>query len=133
MCATYLTEAPDGRAVRELEDTLSRELGIAQTVRGTAKTAALAAPDPSRARAAHERIVDSALAVLRAGHRHRSGMAPPAESLALRSPEPGRRAAYPHDLREGEHGFRVESCSGSRRWYGCRPTPASGTCWTSTP
>jgi hypothetical protein len=64
MHATYLTEAPDGRAVRYLEDALSRELGLAQTVRGTAKLAALADPDCSRIHAAHDRVVDRAVTVL---------------------------------------------------------------------
>lgn len=117
MFATYLTEAPDGRAVRYLEDTLSRELNLAQTVRGTAKRAALATPDLGRARAAHERIVESALSVLesRGIGTDQQEWVPPAESLALRSPERGQeRAVYPHDLREGEHGFSIESCSGSQ-------------------
>jgi hypothetical protein len=38
---------------------------------------------------------------------------PPACGTELRSPLQGERLAYPHDLREGEHGFQVESCSGS--------------------
>ena len=38
---------------------------------------------------------------------------PPACGAELRAPRQGERLAYPHDLREGEHGFQVESCSGS--------------------
>ena len=38
---------------------------------------------------------------------------PPACGAELRSPRQGERVTYPHDLREGEHGFQVDSCSGS--------------------
>lgn len=115
--ATYLTQTPDGRAVRHLEDTLSRELGLAQRVRGAAKLAALADPDPGRVHAAHERVVYSATTVLAGlgATVSRQDWAPPDEGLALRSPQhQGERAVYPHDLREGEHGFHIESCSGSQ-------------------
>jgi hypothetical protein len=113
--ATYLLQASDGRAVRLLEDTLSREAGLAQAVRGAAKLAALTDPDPRQARAAHKAAVGRALAALTA-----LGLSPepeewtpPACGAELRAPRQGERLAYPHDLREGEHGFQVESCSGS--------------------
>ncbi|MGH3940395.1 MAG: hypothetical protein ACRDTG_17520, partial [Pseudonocardiaceae bacterium] len=67
MLATYLTEAPDGRAVRYLEDAISREIGVSQVIRSAAKLAALADPDPSRVEAAHERVIESAMAVLAQG------------------------------------------------------------------
>ncbi|GAA1022112.1 hypothetical protein Aple_064700 [Acrocarpospora pleiomorpha] len=114
--ATYLAHVPDGRAVRMLEDALSRELGLTQTVRGTAKLGALADPDPARIHAAHERVVDRAIAALAdlGVSIVRDEWEPPGVSLALRSPQQqGERAVYPHDLRHGEHGFLVESCSGS--------------------
>jgi len=113
--ATYLLQASDGRAVRVLEDTLSREAGLAQSVRGAAKLAALTDPDPRHSRAAHEAAVGRALTALTA-----LGLSPepeewtpPACGAELRAPRQGERLAYPHDLREGEHGFQVESCSGS--------------------
>jgi hypothetical protein len=113
--ATYLLQASDGRTVRLLEDTLSREAGLAQSVHGAAKLAALTDPDPRQARAAHEAAVGRALAALTA-----LGLSPepeewtpPACGAELRAPRQGERLAYPHDLREGEHGFQVESCSGS--------------------
>jgi hypothetical protein len=117
MCATYLATTPDGRAVRYLEDVLSRELGLAQTVSGSAKLAALAGPDPRRVYAAHERVVDSAMAVLATlgVAASRQEWSPPDEGLALRSPQhQGERAVYPHDLRAGEHGFHIESCAGTQ-------------------
>jgi hypothetical protein len=115
--ATYLTQSPDGRAVRRLEDALTRELGLAQTVHRTAKVAALAEPDPGRAHAEHERVVASATTALAAlgVTASRQEWSPPPEGLALRSPDQRRgRAVYPHDLRAGEHGFRIESCSGTQ-------------------
>jgi hypothetical protein len=115
MHATYLLQAADGRAARVLEDTLSRDAGLAQAVRGPAKLAALTDPDPRQARGAHAAAVGRALAALTA-----LGLSPEPEEWTpsacgaeLRSPRQGERLAYPHDLREGEHGFQVESCSGS--------------------
>jgi len=113
--ATYLLQARDGRAARVLEDTISRDAGLSQAVRGPAKLAALTDPDPRQARVAHDAAVGRALAALAA-----LGLcpepeewAPPACGAELRSPRQGERLAYPHDLREGEHGFQVDSCSGS--------------------
>ena len=113
--ATYLLQASDGRAVRVLEDALSRDAGLAQAVRGPAKLVGLTDPDPRQALAAHEAAVGRALAALTA-----LGLSPepeewtpPACGAELRSPRQGERLAYPHDLREGEHGFQVVSCSGS--------------------
>jgi hypothetical protein len=116
LCATYLAEIPDGRTVRELEDALSRELGITQTARRAAKTGALEMPDLGLVQQAHDSIADRAIAALgRWGiPPSRQEWQPPAESLVLRSPpRHGQRTAYPHNLREGEHGFRAESCLGS--------------------
>lgn len=115
MHATYLLQVADGRAARVLEDTLSRDAGLAQAVRGPAKLAALTDPDPRQAHAAHAAAVGRALAALTA-----LGLSPEPEvwtpppcGAELRSQHQGERLAYPHDLREGEHGFQVESCSGS--------------------
>lgn len=116
MCATYLTEAPDGRAVRHLEDAVSRELGMPQAARGTAKITGLLSPDPGRIRMLHERAVQDAAAVLAASgiRTIREEWAPPPPGAALLSPQPaGERATYPHDLRQGQHGFRIESCAGT--------------------
>lgn len=115
MHATYLVRARDGRAVRVLEDAVSRAIGLAQAVRGPAKLAALIDPDPSRTRAAHDAAVNRALAALTALglSPEPEEWAPPACGAELRSPRRGERLAYPHDLREGEHGFQVDSCSGS--------------------
>jgi hypothetical protein len=107
--------ARDGRAVRVLEDTLSHDIGLAQAIRGPAKLAALTDPDPRQARTAHDSAVGRALAALTALglSPEPEEWAPPACGAELRSPRQGERLAYPHDLREGEHGFQVDSCSGS--------------------
>lgn len=113
--ATYLVRVPDGRAVRALEDSVSRDAGLAQAVRGPAKLAALTDPDPRQARVAHGTAVGRALAALTAlgVTPETEEWAPPACGAELRSPRQGERLAYPHDLRGGEHGFQVDSCSGS--------------------
>ena len=115
--ATYLARANDGRSVRHLEDALTHRLGVPQTVRTAAKLQALAGmADLSTARAAHEKGVTRAAeeladmnipAVLEA-------WAPPAEGERLRTTPGGGRELYPHDLREGEHGFTPLSCVGSQ-------------------
>jgi hypothetical protein len=114
--ATYLATSPDGRAVRHLEDALTRRLGVAQTVRATAKLHALAdLTDPAGIRAAHEQHVARAADAL-------ADMdvpalpepwVPPAEGARLRTVG-DQRALYPHDLREDGHGFTVVSCIGSQ-------------------
>ena len=71
---------------------------------------------PRHRQQAHDSIAGRAVAALtRWGITPaRQPWPPPAESLALRSPRrQGQRAAYPHELREGEHGFWAESCLGA--------------------
>lgn len=114
--ATYLAKADDGRAVRHLEDALTHGLGVPQTVRAAAKLRALAAGrDLSAPRAAHEKDIARAADAL-ADMKIPAVLepwTPPAEGERLRTPD-GARALYPHDLREGEHGFTPISCVGSQ-------------------
>jgi hypothetical protein len=114
--ATYLAKADDGRAVRHLEDTLTRGIGVTQTVRAAAKLQALAdLRDLSTARTAHEKNVARAAEALADMNipAVAEAWAPPAEGERLRTPD-GERTLYPHDLREGEHGFTPLSCLGSQ-------------------
>ncbi|QYX76474.1 DUF2797 domain-containing protein [Streptomyces akebiae] len=114
--ATYLAKADDGRAVRHLEDALTRRLDLPQTVRAAAKLQSLATlPDLSTARAAHEKDIARAVEAL-ADMNIPSVLepwAPPAQGDRLRAPGAA-RVLYPHDLREGEHGFTPVSCVGSQ-------------------
>lgn len=114
--ATYLAKSPDGRAVRHLEDALTRRLGMTQTVRAAAKLRALAdLRDLSTARTAHHRDVARATAAL-AGLDVPAVLeewTPPGEGDRLRTADP-ERTLYPHDTREGEHGFTALSCIGSQ-------------------
>ena len=125
MFATYLTEAPDGRAVRHLEDTLSRELGLAQAVRGTAKTAALRSPRPWPSPPAHERIVESA-----ARRPESRGISTDQRGMGAASAKPG--PAFP--AAGGRNGRSTRTTCGKastdsasnharavRRSSGCRP------------
>jgi hypothetical protein len=127
LCATYLTRAPDGRAVRSLEDALSQELGIPQAARTPAKLAALTRPDTRAAQDAHDDVAGRAARALT-----RWGLAPvlqpwqpPAQARELCSPQPGeQRVLYPHDLREGQHAFHVDACLGSAALARLTPGPA---------
>lgn len=114
--ATYLAQTPDGVSVRHLEDAVGTEAGLPQTVRGATKLAALTNVDTLRVEAVHLRSVNAAVAAL-----SRMGIAaapqrwqPPAESRVLLDglgwPPP---TVYPHELREGEHGFHVLGCLGT--------------------
>ena len=116
LIATYLAKSPDGRAVRYLEDALTRRLGLTQTVRAAAKLTALAElRDLAPARAAHEQHLARAAEALAAMNipAMLEPWTPPGEGDLLRTPAAG-CALYPHDLRDGEHGFTVVSCVGSQ-------------------
>jgi uncharacterized protein (UPF0147 family) len=113
--ATYLARAADGRAVRHLEDAITHDLDVPQTVRAAAKLQALAdLRDLSTARAAHDKAVVQAAEALDDMNVPAAleVWSPPAEGERLRAG--GERALYPHDLREGEHGFTPLSCVGSQ-------------------
>ncbi|GIH73325.1 hypothetical protein Mth01_55780 [Sphaerimonospora thailandensis] len=114
--ATYLTKSPDGRAVRHLEDALARRLQLPQTIRAAAKLQAQAdLTDLAAARATHEQHVTQAADALSDMNAPLvlEAWAPPAEGDRLRTAD-SERALYPHDLREGEHGFTPISCVGSQ-------------------
>ncbi|WP_326549981.1 DUF2797 domain-containing protein [Micromonospora sp. NBC_01813] len=124
--ATYLAEVADGRTVRHLEDSLSAHLGVAQTIRAAAKVAALVTPDIEEAEAAHENLLARAVAHL-ADLRQtpiNEAWSPPVASQKLTTP-PGQhqRVSYPHDLREGKHGFYIESCLGTAVLVRLTPEP----------
>ncbi|PPK63355.1 DUF2797 domain-containing protein [Actinokineospora auranticolor] len=114
--ATYLTTTPDGRTVRFLEDAITRDLRMPQTVRATTKLKALAnLTNLAAAGAAHDQHVTRAADALTATGNQTvlEKWAPPAEGARLRVA--GRaRALYPHDLQDGEHGFTVTSCVGTQ-------------------
>lgn len=114
--ATYLTKFPDGRAVRHIEDALTRGLQIPQTVRATTKLKALATlSDLTAATAIHDHHVARAAETLAA--MDTSVMLekwnPPVEGDRMRVVR-GIRMLYPHDLREDAHGFTVVSCIGTQ-------------------
>lgn len=116
LIATYLTKSPDGRAVRHLEDAITRGLQMPQTVRASTKLKALAnLTDLTMATATHDRHVARAVDALAA--MGTSAMPekwiPPAEGDRMRVAD-GVRMLYPHDLRDGEHGLTVVSCVGTQ-------------------
>ncbi|MFB6984445.1 DUF2797 domain-containing protein [Streptomyces sp. NPDC056304] len=116
LVATYLSQSPDGRTVRFLEDALTRRLALTQTMRAAAKLTALAElRDLAPARAAHQQHLDQAAEALTDMNIPAvlEPWTPPSEGDLLRAPGTG-RVLYPHDPREGEHGLTVLSCLGSQ-------------------
>lgn len=114
--ATYLTKSPDGRAVRHLEDAITRGLQMPQTVRGMTKLKALATlTDLTAATTTHDHHVARAADALAAMDTPvvLEKWAPPAEGDRMRVTG-GVRMLYPHDLREDQHGFAVVSCVGTQ-------------------
>lgn len=116
LIATYLTKSADGRAVRHLEDAITRGLQIPQTIRASTKLKALAnLTDLSTANATHDRHVSRAADALAAMNTPAmlETWSPPVEGDRMRVAN-GVRMLYPHDLRDGEHGFTVVSCVGTQ-------------------
>lgn len=115
LVATFLTQSPDGRTVRFLEDALSRRLDLTQTVRAAAKLNALAAmTDLTPAQLAHKTHLDSALVALDSMNipAMPEPWTPPTEGELMHTD--AERALYPHDVRTGEHGFTPIACIGSQ-------------------
>lgn len=111
--AHWIGRAADGLEVRDWEDRVSREAGVGQVVRSSAKTAGLSsAIDPDALRAQHEKLLGRVRSVL--------ATIPGATVLAEPWPNPRDPAdlitrtlrAYPGSLSEGAHGFTVQSCWG---------------------
>lgn len=114
--ATYLTRTADGRAVRFLEDALTRDLALPQTIRAAAKLRALAhLRDLTHARTAHQGHLDRACAAL--AHMNVPATpqpwTPPGQGDLLRTADT-RRTLYPHDPRDGEHGLQTLACLGTQ-------------------
>ncbi|UNZ21361.1 DUF2797 domain-containing protein [Streptomyces sp. 891-h] len=116
LVATYLTKSPDGRAVRFLEDALTQRLGLPQSVRAATKLQALAElHDLAPARSSHEKELARAAEALADMNVPTvlEPWTPPGEGDLLRTAGT-ERALYPHDPREGEHGFDILACAGSQ-------------------
>ncbi|MFJ5984402.1 DUF2797 domain-containing protein [Lentzea sp. NPDC092896] len=114
--ATYLTTSPNGEVVRRLEEAITARLAISQSVRAATKLKTLAAlSDLSAATTSHEQAVTRAAGELAAMDVAVTfeQWTPPTEGDLLRAPG-GTRMLYPHDLREGAHGFTVLSCVGTQ-------------------
>ncbi|MDQ0755420.1 DUF2797 domain-containing protein [Arthrobacter sp. B3I4] len=117
VAARYVAAADDGRIVRLLEDLVTRDAGLPQQVRSTAKAAGIAAPLlPADVDARNARRAAGARAVLAVagseGYRvvDEQWRRP---RLADAAAVPALRHAYPHDLGSGTHGFETTALSGS--------------------
>ncbi|MEU7068317.1 DUF2797 domain-containing protein [Streptomyces sp. NPDC046161] len=114
--ATHLAKSPNGRSVRHLEDALTRRLDMTQTVRAAAKLRALAdLRDLDTVRASHDKNVARAAEALTDLHVPAvlEEWTPPDEGEQLRTGN-AERVLYPHDLREGAHGFTPRACIGTQ-------------------
>jgi Protein of unknown function (DUF2797) len=119
--ATYVGRAPDGRAVRVVEDAITEHTGLPQTKRRAAKVAALVRPAAVDAiRAEHRDAVHQAREVVVAAPT-RIGVdpadaawtRPPAADAFFADVPVGGWLPYPHDLRTGGHGFHIDAIAGS--------------------
>ncbi|MBG6181636.1 DUF2797 domain-containing protein [Arthrobacter sp. CAN_A1] len=115
--ARYVACADDGRIVRVLEDAVTREVGLAQAVRSSAKTAALASPRTGPVlEGINAEFAGSVRGLLHDGL-DISGFrvvderweAPSSWSQVLSA---AGAQLYPHNLATGEHGFRVKALVG---------------------
>lgn len=115
--ARYVAKANDGRVVRVLEDMVTTAAGLPQQIRSAAKAAALAGPAPAvgldarNAELAQEVRTLLSLSAVEGFAVAEEQWVRPAQADPIISP--GRRHAYPHDLSEGPHGFRITSLSGA--------------------
>ncbi|MET1034817.1 MAG: DUF2797 domain-containing protein [Arthrobacter sp.] len=126
VAGSYVALAADGRAVRVLEDLVTRELRLGQSVRSAAKAAGLAAGpgaahDAGSLAEAHagraasvRRLLDSAPEAAAVPFRPvDERWDPPAAATALLAGwDAGRVRPYPGSLASGSHGFTVDSVSG---------------------
>jgi Protein of unknown function (DUF2797) len=118
--ATYIAYAGSGRDIRIVEDSVTRNLSVPQTRRRSAKVAALADPLPrAQVLGAHTRLVTEAAALVDGRGRGldvrpvREDWVPPRETEPLlATPPSGGWVAYPHNLRDDEHGFFVDGIAG---------------------
>lgn len=115
ICAQYVAWAEDGKKIRVLEDRVTEELQVRQSVRSSAKAAALALPvDTVRLDAATARLADRVRGILGPeveGTGHHT-VDESWQIAGFRELAAGNRVAYPSDLTIGEHGFTVDACIG---------------------
>ncbi len=120
--ARYVARAGDGRVVRILEDLVTRDAGLPQAVRSTAKVAGLTDPRPAaELESENSRLADRVRDLL-----HGAGIDAGTGTggyqvvderwlrpgLADAVCAPAVRHAYPHDLGSDAHGFRIAGLSG---------------------
>ncbi|MFJ4866552.1 hypothetical protein [Streptomyces sp. NPDC088748] len=114
--ATYLARALTAAPYGTSKTPSPAGLDLAQTVRAAAKLRALAdLRNLSTARASHDKDVARAAAALADMNIPTvlTEWTPPGEGDQLRTADT-ERVLYPHDLREGEHGFTPRSCIGTQ-------------------
>jgi len=114
--ARYVAHARDGSVVRLLEDAVSKELGLTQFVRGTAKFAALLNPRPAaQLDAGNQATADVVREFL--GTQVLDGFETVTEqwdrsNFSAAVAGPGQRIAYPQPLASGDHGMRLDAMLG---------------------
>ena len=117
VAARYVARADDGRIVRLLEDLVTRDAGLPQQIRSTAKAAGIAAPAAAVDVETHNAVVaDRVRALLSVSGGEGYDVVDEQwqrPELAGAACTPGLRHPYPHDLAAGPHGFHVVSLSGS--------------------
>lgn len=125
LVADVVAYCADGWAIRRLEDAVGAATGLPQSIRPSAKVAALASPlDPAAVRSRHRKVAALAREVVDGiGGEMAEGIEggdeitvldrqweSPALDAVRSSP---RRLPYPLDIAVGEHGFVVRECVGA--------------------
>ncbi|MCP2047717.1 UNVERIFIED_ORG: hypothetical protein J3D58_001789 [Paenarthrobacter nicotinovorans] len=118
--ASYVAHAEDGRAVRVLEDLVTRELGLVQQVRSAAKVAGLVEPRDAvelagvnRQHAGRVRSLLDGLAMTGFAVLEEEWDRPALADTLCAVRTGGVRHRYPSAFDDGGHGLRIRSLSGA--------------------
>ncbi|WP_308115280.1 MULTISPECIES: DUF2797 domain-containing protein [unclassified Rhodococcus (in: high G+C Gram-positive bacteria)] len=113
ICAQYVAWATDGKVIRVLEDKVTEVLQVRQSVRSSAKAAALALPvDTARLDAATAALAGRVRDILGPGDDSFHTVDEAWRVAGFRDLASGNRVAYPSRLDSGTHGFTVDACIG---------------------
>lgn len=117
LVADIVARCADGWAIRRLEDAVSAEAGLPQSIRPSAKIAALAAPiDHAAIVARHSDVAHLAREIIAGvdGDDDVTVIESRWQSPTIASMDlSARRLPYPLDISVGEHGFVVRDCVGA--------------------
>ena len=123
--AAFVVRAGNGRAVRELEDRVSTELGLPQHRGRHSKVLAFTTlVDRTRVLAEHESAVRQVVDLVGVEGSEPEVWAPSLAAVPLADARGAHRwVPYPHDVTAGQHGFAVDACCGPAALVRLRDQP----------